>query len=256
MLPGLVIDHQFHEARRTEPMGQSTRLGTPTPDTSFVSGEHSLDDLLRAVIHGGRNLQQRSLAAIELLRQRLSDRPDCQSLLNDAHDAMDQLHRVQESFRVCLMPVYLRRSVCDLVERIETAWEAMDPQVHRRNARLIFDSPEPCEHIEADPALLVDALVSVLHALVTVADAGSSIHVRIEETPDGITTHFQAEGLAADESLVSGWFDPLELPRRVALGLGQVAARQIVQAHGGTLTVGSDEAGQFLLQIQLPRELP
>jgi K+-sensing histidine kinase KdpD len=256
MLPGLVIDHQFHAARRTEPMGQSTRLGTPIPDASIVSGEHSLDDLLRAVIHDGRNFQQRSLAAIELLRQRLNDRPDCQSLLNDAQDALDQLQRVQESFRICLMPVYLRLSTCHLVEQIQSAWEAITPQAHRRRASLTIHGPDDCEPIIADSALLADALASVLHALMSMADAGSSIHVRIEKTPDGMTTHFQADGLAADESLVNSWFDPLEHPRRAALGLGQSAARQIVQAHGGTLTVGNDEAGQFLLQIQLPRELP
>ncbi|HEY6179960.1 MAG TPA: GAF domain-containing protein [Kofleriaceae bacterium] len=90
---------------------------------------------------------------------------------------------------------------------------------------------------------------------------GTDIAVRIDgQQPDAITLDVHNQG-TIPQPLLSTLFDPFRGTRHRrdhsrGLGLGLFIVRELVRAHGGTVTVRSTEADGTIFSIRLPRHLP
>lgn len=92
---------------------------------------------------------------------------------------------------------------------------------------------------------------------------GGTITIVTEGTADAVTLSVANEGRPISPNAVRTIFDPLkytsdiERPRRAGagLGLGLFIARQIAQAHGGTLELRDSDASGTRFVASLPRAL-
>ena len=82
-------------------------------------------------------------------------------------------------------------------------------------------------------------------ALVTARRERDGVTIRVEDSGPGIPS--------ADRDRV---FAPFVTSRAEGTGLGLAIARQIAEAHGGSLTVGESEMGGAALVLRLPDALP
>jgi signal transduction histidine kinase len=108
-----------------------------------------------------------------------------------------------------------------------------------------------------DPDRITQAIANLLGNAVEHGRAGSPVSVTADgRQPDSIEIAVENEG-AIDPGAIAYIFDPFRSGRQSAarsggLGLGLFITRQIVEAHGGTIDVSSQE-GRTRFQVTLPR---
>lgn len=208
-----------------------------SPLTSMREGAH----LLRDEVAGGLTPKQRRLVVII---QEGSER-----LLRLVNQLLDLSRLRAGMLPIERLPVVLdhlvQRAVEELRPQAEEAGVAVE--VERRGERFQY---------LGDADRLVQVLVNLVanavrftprggRVTVRVADAGPELIVEVEDTGVGIP--------AAQLPQIFGWYEQAHR-HRGGTGLGLPIARGLVEAHGGRLTVESQEGKGSRFTVLLPRE--
>jgi len=158
-----------------------------------------------------------------------------------------------ESGRMSLdvAPTDLRRVVRDAVESAE-------PRAQKGGVRLVSETPTPVDLAGADADRLGQLLDNLVSNAIKFTPRGGSIDVRLERVDGHAVLEVQDTGpgiSAEDEVHLFDRFFRAEHAHRDAvagLGLGLSICMAIVEAHDGTLTVGSAPEGGAVARVTLP----
>ncbi len=160
-------------------------------------------------------------------------------------------------------PLELRRVPTDLVALARQA--AAEAQRSTDEHTVVFEAAEPAIEGLWDAARLERVLANLLGNAVKYSPAGSEVRVTVgrEGTPpDGwavLRVRDQGIGIpAADQPRI---FERFYRAANVAgqiqgTGIGLAGARQIVEQHGGTITVQSQEGAGSTFTVRLPLDIP
>lgn len=97
--------------------------------------------------------------------------------------------------------------------------------------------------IEADPTQLEQALINLVkNAADAALETGGNVQMRWSEQPEGVVIEILDEGPGLPES--ENLFVPFFTTKPGGSGIGLVLARQIVDAHGGSLSLANREEGR------------
>ena len=103
-----------------------------------------------------------------------------------------------------------------------------------------------------DPDLIAQVLVGLVDNAIEAVPAGGE--VRLEARSDGgqieLSVTDSGPGVPAD--LRGRVFEPFFTTRAAGIGLGLAIARQIVEAHGGTIQVEQSTSGGARFSVTLP----
>lgn len=154
----------------------------------------------------------------------------------------------------------LRPAPVDVIALVETAVEEA-----RRGAsgRLIRVEAAGCELVGTwDPVRLARVLANLLSNALKYSPADSEVVVRVgqERSPDGTASAFVAvrdEGVGIPAADFPRLFERFYRGANVAgrthgTGIGLAGARQIVEQHGGTIVVESEEGQGSTFTVRLP----
>ena len=110
--------------------------------------------------------------------------------------------------------------------------------------------------IAADPILLQIVFQNVMKYALEAAgeDVVPRVHTTMSTDQEGILIHLQDRGPQVDEEILANFFDPAYTSPRwgLAIGLGLLLAKKIVEAHNGSLEVSSLADHGTKLTIFLP----
>jgi two-component system nitrogen regulation sensor histidine kinase NtrY len=99
--------------------------------------------------------------------------------------------------------------------------------------------------IDADPSLIEQVLINLIknsiHAIEGIE--GGKIRILASETKRNIIISVEDNGPGIDPAAIQDIFLPFYTTREEGMGVGLSLSRQIMNLHGGTLTVQSKEAG-------------
>ena len=130
----------------------------------------------------------------------------------------------------------------------------------RRQRLTVADPPAPVP-VRGDGRRLSQALVNILRNASNYSEPGSEIGVEVCAEPRGAVIRVRDEGIGLDPAEAPRLFELFvrgERARRRAatgLGIGLHVARQIVQAHGGSIKADSPGIGRgTVFTITLPLE--
>jgi heavy metal sensor kinase len=122
-----------------------------------------------------------------------------------------------------------------------------------------FDAPVP-GLVEADPAVLRQAVSNLLDNAIKYAPRGSPIRVVVREDASGSSLAVTDRGPGirrADQARVFDRFYRVDPARaRGGIGLGLAIARWAVEAHGGRIELESEPGRGSTFRIVLPRGSP
>ena len=93
-----------------------------------------------------------------------------------------------------------------------------------------------------DFGLLVDATVIMVENIFR--------HIHLARHREGIYTHDRGTGM--NDSVLQNALVPFYSTKRNGTGLGLALTREIVEAHGGRLSLHNREGGGLCVAIQLP----
>ncbi len=183
-----------------------------------------------------------------------------QRQLNHVVHLVDDLMDVS---RVRRGKIELRKVPLDLRDVVEAAVEQIRPQADERGHRLVVAEAAEALPVEGDPERLTQVLGNLLSNAVKYTDPGGTITlstgsdggdawVRVRDTGVGIPPHRL-------DQLFDMFSQIPEHQSRAAsgLGIGLALARQLVELHGGTISVtsaGTGQGSEFLVRLPFSTE--
>jgi PAS domain S-box-containing protein len=111
--------------------------------------------------------------------------------------------------------------------------------------------------IRGDPEQLQQVFLNLLLNAVQVMDGGGTITIKaVFDPPQGVRVEFMDTGRGIPREHLDRVFDPFFTTRKRGTGLGLSIAHRCVEAHGGTLSVESQEGEGTRFAIVLPAMAP
>lgn len=207
-----------------------------------LNGVINLSHLLIMGIHGQMNGEQNNYL------QRIEQ--GGQHLLHILNDLLDMAQIEAGAFRLHL-------ENCRLDEICEEAVEHLWGVIVDKNLQFIRDYPAEPLLVRVDPTRLKQVLINLLGNGIKYTNEGY-VALRIRPEPNHIQILVEDSGIGIDPAFHEIIFkeyhrvDDENVRKLVGTGLGLPIARQLVESHGGQLTVQSEPEKGSVFTITLP----
>ncbi len=153
----------------------------------------------------------------------------------------------------------LELSECDAVDAVQRGLNAMAPRAAERGVTLQLQAEPGIAPLPLDPARFDQVIRNLLENAIRHTPEGGSVTASVTAAPGGvsITIEDTGEGIAADHlpNIFERFYraDSSRTRRTGGSGLGLAIVRQIVEAHGGSVTAENRPAGGASFAVILPR---
>lgn len=155
----------------------------------------------------------------------------------------------------------LRRERTDLRAVVSNAVETLGSEASDRRQHLSIALPEEPVWLDADPERLEQVFVNLLANASRYTTAGGKITVSMHLRDRCAVVHLQDTGIGIAPEALPHIFDlyrqadQANPQSRAGLGIGLALVRQLVQLHGGSVSVASAGLGRgSQFTVRLPRE--
>jgi signal transduction histidine kinase/CheY-like chemotaxis protein len=166
--------------------------------------------------------------------------------------------------RIAHGKVSLNPKTIDLQDAVHGALELSRPLMRERGHALTVDLPEAPLFLRADPLRLTQVLSNLLNNAAKYTAPGGSVSLRVQALSEFVRIEVadNGAGLAAED--IDRVFDLYaQVGRNLAmaqggLGIGLALARQLVELHGGQISVrspGPDQGSTFSVMLPLSQEV-
>jgi PAS domain S-box-containing protein len=240
----LAVGHDFTERREAhERMLRAERLA-------------GIGQMITGLAHESRNALQRIQSCSEMLELEVENNEEAIRLLNRLQSAQDDLRRLLDEVRSFAAPVQLERSTCDVAGAWREAWQLIETARRGRDAVVAEDADLGDLRIHADRFRMVQLFRNLLENSLAACADPVRIRVQCREVAHDqrpaleISVRDNGPGLSPDAR--QNVFEPFFTTKTKGTGLGMAIARQIVDAHGGSIRLGTAGDGAEFL-ITLPR---
>lgn len=211
---------------------------------------HRRQQILADVAHELRSPVQGLGAMTDVLLSGVADSPERQrKALASIRDSTERMERlVTDLLEIARLDLHELPLVCAPVDLREVADDAVTSHRHAAQAagqRMLPVEDGPPVAIEADRLRLSQVLDNLMENAIAYAGAGAEVGVHVTQEPPGFVVEDTGAGIARDH--LPFVFDPFyradqaRTPGESHSGLGLRIARGIVEAHGGTLSLESEE---------------
>jgi PAS domain S-box-containing protein len=154
----------------------------------------------------------------------------------------------------------LRRETVNLCDLLRTAFEMHQPRAAERQIAFHLSLPERCVNANVDPTRLTQVIDNLIANALNYTPSGGNVRVALSlQTEDELTMaciHVIDDGIGIPYEALVNIFEPFFRARAVqnvrGTGLGLTIAKQIVELHGGSITVESQESVGSTFTVQLP----
>lgn len=103
-----------------------------------------------------------------------------------------------------------------------------------------------------DPVQLERVLVNVLRNATEAGSPADQTEVEVVETADGVRINVLDRGSGMPEAVLKQAMLPFFSTKRTGTGVGLALSREIIEAHGGQLTLANREGGGLIVSCYLP----
>jgi signal transduction histidine kinase len=148
----------------------------------------------------------------------------------------------------------LRREPCALTAVLDAAVALLRPQCRHAQIDLRWEPPAAGPTLEADGVQLGHLFVNVIGNAVEAAGPGGWVGVQVENAPGPAAVVTVADsGPGPSLDVADRLFEPFVTGKPDGVGLGLAVARQVAEAHGGSIR-WHREADRTCFMIELPLE--
>ncbi len=122
----------------------------------------------------------------------------------------------------------------------------------RRQITFQLEIPDDDLSSRIDPAQLEQALLNLLKNAHESGSAMEGVAMKVTRLPDWIRLEVMDRGSGMNDAVLQNALVPFYSTKRNGTGLGLALTREIVEAHGGRLSLHNREGGGLCVAIQLP----
>ena len=165
---------------------------------------------------------------------------------------VDRLSSVVSSLLAFARPLQLNPRPVPLAEVVVRATDLAASDLATRGVRLQREQAPSLPTITADGDLVCQVLLGLLSNAAEAVAPGGSVTVEARGAGDGVELAVSDDGPGIPTEIRGRIFEPFFTTRPRGTGLGLAVARQIVEAHGGTIDVGDRAGGGARFTVRLP----
>jgi PAS domain S-box-containing protein len=227
------------------------------------------DEFLSMLAHELRNPLSAILNAGQILNRIGSNDPQAAQLRAMIHRQCQNITRMVDDLldvsRIARGKIQLKKEVLDLSTIIGRAVESVRPYVEHRQHELVVSLGSQPMRLAADPTRLEQILANLLNNAVKYTEPGGHIRLLAEREEDEIVIRVEDNGIGIATDMLPHVFDLFtQADNSLAkseggLGIGLALVRNLVELHGGIVTVhsaGPGKGSQFVVRLPgLPEEV-
>ena len=235
------------------------------------------DEFLAMLAHELRNPLAPLRSSLDLLRTWAGEVP-AGDVLDIIERQVDHLARLAddlfETSRIQRGTFDLRRQRVLLADVVRNALEASEPLIRAAGHHFDVELPTEPLWLDGDPTRLAQVLANLLNNAARYTRAAGRISLTARRSQDIVEIRVADTGIGIAPNALPGlfrMFSRIEAPDEAGsagLGIGLALARQLVEAHGGTIGARSEGAGkgsEFIVRLPVtavredgikPRERP
>ena len=223
------------------------------------------DEFLATVSHELRNPLNAILGWCELLRSNMLDESKKDSaLLTIERNAKVQAQLVADLLdvsRIISGKMRIELQQVDFIAVLNEALKTVRAAVEQKQMNVTLDLPVEAATVWADPLRLQQVIWNLLSNAIRYTQARGSISVTVMVTANAVDFTVRDNGSGISPEFLPHIFDRFSQQdssttrAEGGLGLGLAIVKQIVELHGGTISVASDGVGRgSAFQVRLPRQ--
>jgi signal transduction histidine kinase len=147
------------------------------------------------------------------------------------------------------------RELVDVGHIIEYACETAQSQLSYAGIRLNLHIGTNLPRIEADATELELVALNLIKNSMDAMPYGGTLTIGASAIENGVRMEVADTGTGIPPEMLARVFEPWVTTKTVGqgTGLGLAIAREVIEAHGGTITIRNVEAGGAVVTIDLPR---
>jgi two-component system, LuxR family, sensor kinase FixL len=218
----------------------------------------AIGEMITGLAHESRNALQQSQACLELLALKLRTMPDVSSLVEDIQKSQDHLHHLFEEVRGYAAPIKLRRETIDLGQIIDDTWNQLALMRQGRHAELLAHADGINLACSVDRLAIQQVFRNILENALQACPDPVEIRVTWSETDlrgqPGLCVALRDNGPGISPEARKKLFQPFFTTKIQGTGLGLAISRRIVEAHQGSIAIGTKPPGGTEILICLPRK--
>jgi signal transduction histidine kinase len=224
------------------------------------------DEFVSIVSHELRGPLNAILGWTDMMRRGRIDSDGAARALQAVHDNATRQARLIEELldfsRVTSGPLTLERGEIEISELLRAVVESLIPDSIAKGVTLEFP-PSPATPVTGDRSRLEQVFFNLLGNALKFTPSGGRISVVVRQQMDTVEVRVTDSGMGIEPELLPYVFERFKQGTRAAgrkyggLGLGLSIARQLVEAHEGTISVESRGKGQgstFAVSLPLSRQ--
>jgi signal transduction histidine kinase len=210
-----------------------------------------------ALAHEARNMLQRMQSGLDRLSWRLQDRPEALEIVGRVQAAQRDMTLLFDDVRTYAAPLKLDFASHDLREVWREAWQQALGGCADRDCELLEHTVGTNLYCVVDRFRVVQVFRNILENAIAAAPDPVIVTVtgqtvQLGEDLPAVKLAFGDNGPGLGEEQRRQIFEPFYSTKPRGTGLGMAIAKRIVEAHGGSIAVGSPRAGAEII-VTFPR---
>jgi two-component system sensor histidine kinase HydH len=214
----------------------------------------SVGRLAAGVAHEIRNPLSSIKGLATYFKERYQDKLDDQQIANIMIQEVDRLNRVVGQLLDFARPIKISKKPFSMQALIEDSLKLVERQASEKNIKIETRFPAQMGPVSVDPDRLNQVLLNLYLNAIDSMDAGGRLAISITNSLPTHNTEIKImdDGTGINQEDLAHIFDPYFTTKATGTGLGLAIVHNIVDAHGGKVTVESHPGRGTTFKISLP----
>lgn len=209
------------------------------------------------ITHEIRNPLSALSLNLDLLESELQDLSagpeESRELLQAVKAEVNRLSRLSEQY----LSLARRPKPALASESLEELWtellEFLGPEMRRANVAVTLEAADDVPDVPLDESLVRQAFLNLVRNAREAIQEGGTVSIRIEAREGGgAVVVVEDDGPGIPEAVRANVFDPFFTTKQRGTGLGLAVTREIIEAHGGTITCSPREPHGTRFRMTFP----
>lgn len=214
----------------------------------------ALGEMVAGVAHEIKN----PLGIIQSTAEFLNNMPDVdenhKKLSNVITEESIRLNRIVTEFLDFARPHELNLHDFNLNEIIQKNIDFLKPEIDKKDIAVETNIDSQGFQITADQDLLHRVFMNlILNAMQAIPGEGK-ININVAEEKGGYRIDIMDSGCGISDENLNKIFNPFFTTKEKGSGLGLPIVRKIIEGHGGTIDIGSEEGAGTKVSLHLPKK--